>query len=89
MCTLRYCLNYNCVPDVKPYADRLVAGVMHLLRNTPAESVAVRRDLLNGLQHIWAHETLRTGFHTELDTLLQVCVCVCVLCVCVCVCVCV
>ena len=55
---------------IKPYGDALPGCVMFLLRASPPEAAAVRKELLIATRHILASE-LRAGFVVHLDQLMS------------------
>jgi len=67
---LSYCMNRGYADLIKPHNDKLPTCVMRLLRSTPSEASATRKELLIATRHILASE-LRLGFLTSLDALMD------------------
>lgn len=67
---LSYCMNRGYAELIKPHNDKLPACVMRLLRATPSEAAATRKELLIATRHILASE-LRLGFLGSLDALMD------------------
>jgi len=55
---------------MRPYQESIPKCVINLLRNCPAESVSIRKDILIATRHILATD-FRKGFFNQIDVLLD------------------
>lgn len=67
---LTYCHNRQLIDLMKPYGDRLPQCVLYLLKSTPPNAAAVRKELLMATRHILALE-LRQGFLPYIEELMK------------------